>query len=203
VLTTLVWGRVFCGFVCPFGVLQDLIDRVVPARFKRELPGSLHRIALKSKYVILAVILIPAVMGIQVSLYQYFEPFGTVFFLSRSLLLWGIAAAILVAAAIVPRFYCRYACPLGASLAIGSMLSLSRIRRVEQCGYCTVCERRCPTGAIDGPALDFKECVRCNDCEIQLIERNGVCKHDMETVRPRLVQVEGVGTRAAAIRSER
>ncbi len=203
VLTTLVWGRVFCGFLCPFGVLQDLIDRIVPDRFKRELPRGLHRAALKAKYVILAAILVPALAGIQVSLYQYFEPFGTVFFLSRSLLLWGIAGAFLLGAAVVPRFYCRYACPLGASLAIGSILSLSRIRRVEQCGYCKVCEHRCPTGAIDGASLDFKECVRCNDCEIQLIERAGVCRHDMEAIRPRLVQLGAVDARAAGTPSAR
>jgi uncharacterized Fe-S center protein len=54
---------------------------------------------------------------------------------------------------------------------------------------CKVCEQKCPTGAIDGPSIDFKECVRCSDCEIQLIERRGVCGHDMEEIRPRLVQV--------------
>ena len=41
VVTTLVWGRVFCGFLCPFGALQDVIDRVVPRRFKRPLPQGL------------------------------------------------------------------------------------------------------------------------------------------------------------------
>ena len=195
VVTVLVWGRVFCGYLCPFGALQDFIDWLVPARFKRELPTDVHRNALKAKYVILAVILLPALAGSHASLYQYFEPFATVFFLSRNVLLWAIAGSILVAAAIVPRFYCRYACPLGASLAIGSMLALRRIRRVEQCDYCKVCEQHCPTGAIDGPTIDFKECVRCNECEIRLIEQNGVCRHDMEAIRPRLIQI---GTRSPA-----
>ena len=189
VVTVLLWGRVFCGYLCPFGALQDFIERLVPARFKRELPKGVHRNALKAKYVILAVILLPAIAGSHASLYQYFEPFATVFFLSQNVLLWAIAGSILVAAAVVPRFYCRYACPLGASLAIGSMLTLRRIPRVEQCDYCKVCEQKCPTGAIDGPTIDFKECVRCNDCEIQLIEQSGVCRHDMEEIRPRLIQV--------------
>lgn len=187
--TVLLWGRVFCGYACPFGALQDFIARLVPARFKRELPPELHRTALKAKYVILGVILLPAIAGSHVSLYQYFEPFGTVFFIGRNPLLWAIAGSILVAAAIVPRFYCRYACPLGASLAVASLVSLRRIPRVEQCDYCKVCEQKCPTGAIDGPTIDFKECVRCNECEIQLAERAGVCRHEMEEFRPRLIQV--------------
>jgi NosR/NirI family nitrous oxide reductase transcriptional regulator len=190
--TVVFWGRVFCGFLCPFGALQDFIDKVVPARFKRELPHGAHRIALKAKYVILALIILPALAGSEASFYQYFEPFGTVFFLSNNVLLWTIAGAILLTTVVVPRAYCRYACPLGASLAIGSMISLKRIPRVEQCDHCKVCEKRCPTGAITGPNVDFKECVRCNDCEVQLIEKAGVCRHDMEAIRPRLVQIRSM-----------
>jgi len=190
VVTTLVWGRVFCGFLCPFGALQDFIDRIVPRTWKRELPQWVHDRALWVKYGILGVIVVPALLGSHQSLYQYFEPFGTVFFLSPSPLFWSIAIAILLAAAVIPRFYCRYACPLGAALALGSLLSLRRIGRVEQCDHCKVCEQRCPTGAIRGPEVDFKECVRCNVCEIQLIEKRGVCRHEMEEIRPRLVQLE-------------
>ncbi|HSH75454.1 MAG TPA: 4Fe-4S binding protein, partial [Longimicrobiales bacterium] len=199
VVAVLVWGRIFCGFLCPFGALQDFIDRLVPARFKRELPRRVHRGALKAKYGVLAVILLPALAGSEASIYQFFEPFGTVFFLSTDVVLWAIAGVILIASVVVPRFYCRYACPLGAALALGSTLSLRRIARVEQCDYCKVCEAKCPTGAIDGPSIDFKECVRCNVCEVQLIQRTGVCRHDMEAIRPRLVQLK---TRAAARAAE-
>ena len=187
--TTLIWGRVFCGVLCPFGALQDMIERVVPKRFRVRVPRRIHLPALKLKYVVLALILVPALLGSRVSLYQYFEPFGTVFFLSPSFLLWAIAGTFLVAAAFIPRFYCRYACPLGAGLALASFVSLRRIGRVEQCTVCKVCEQDCPTGAIEGPKIDFKECVRCNRCETNLIEKVGVCRHDMDKVRPRLVQL--------------
>ena len=198
VVTTLVWGRVFCGFLCPFGALQDFLDRIVPRRWQRTPSKRAHEAGLKAKYGVLAIIVIPALAGSQASLYQYFEPFGTVFSLSSSVLLWTIAGAVIVASAIVPRFYCRYACPLGAALAIGSLISLRRIRRVEHCDYCKVCEQRCPTGAIEGSEIDFKECVRCNVCEVQLIEQTGVCGHDMEEIRPRLVRLK-IGALAGAV----
>ncbi len=197
VLTTLLWGRVFCGYLCPFGALQDLLDRVVPARFKRELPRALHQRATLVKYGVLAVVLLPAAVGSSLSLFQYVEPFGTVFFLSTSVVLWSIALFFLGAAAVVPRFYCRYVCPLGASLALGSLVSPFRIRRVEQCGVCKVCEGACPTGAIHGPEVDFKECVRCNVCEINLEEKAGVCRHDMDEVNRRLVPLTVGGRRGA------
>jgi ferredoxin len=197
VVTTLFWGRVFCGYLCPFGVLQDLLERVTPRRFKRELPIEVHRPLALIKYAALGVVLTPALLGSGLSLYQYLEPFGTVFFRSRSLLLWGIALSLLAASAVVPRFYCRYVCPLGAALALGSLLAPFRIRRIEQCGVCKVCEQRCPTRAIERERIDFKECVRCNVCEIKLIKRAGVCRHDMEEVRSRLVSIE-VGRGVAA-----
>jgi ferredoxin len=189
-VTTLIWGRVFCGFLCPFGALQDLIDRVVPKRFKKALPPTVHARAKWVKYGVLALIVLPALAGSRVSLYQYFEPFGTVFFRSQSVLLWAIALAFLGASVVIPRFYCRYACPLGAALGVLSLVSFRRIARVEQCTLCSVCEQKCPTGAIQREAVDFAECVRCNVCEVQLRMKAGVCRHDMDTVRPRLVQIQ-------------
>ncbi len=163
---------------------------MIPKRFRRELPKAIHERAWLIKYAVLAVVLIPAAAGSETSIFQYFEPFGTVFFFSASALLWVIAGGILVAAAIVPRFYCRYMCPLGAALAVGSTISPFRIKRVEQCTICKVCEQRCPTGAITGPDINFKECVRCNVCETALIEKAGVCKHDMADIAPRLIQLK-------------
>jgi Na+-translocating ferredoxin:NAD+ oxidoreductase RnfG subunit len=190
VVTTLIWGRVFCGFLCPFGALQDFLDRIIPESWKRTPSIRAHRMGLWAKYLVLAIIVIPALAGSHVSFYEYFEPFGTVFFRSPSILLWVIAGGFILASAIVPRFYCRYACPLGAALAIASVVSPKRIRRVEQCDHCLVCQQKCPTGAIEGPEIDFKECVRCNVCEVQLIEKAGVCRHEMEEIRPRLIQVK-------------
>ena len=190
VVTTLLVGRVFCGFLCPFGVLQDFLEKVVPRKFKRELPRALHERLYLVKYVCLAAILLPALAGSRASIFSFFEPFGTVFFLSSSVVLWAIAGGVLVASAIVPRFYCRYACPLGAALAVASTVSPFRIRRVEHCDHCKVCEQACPTGAIEGPRIDFRECVRCNICETKLIEQAGVCRHDIHDVRQRLVQLK-------------
>ena len=191
VVSTLLFGRVFCGFLCPFGALQEFLAKLVPKRFQIRVSWPVHTRAIYMKYGILAVILIPAMLGNRTSIYQYFEPFGTVFFLSPSLLLWTIATAILVASALIPRFYCRYACPLGAALAIGSLISLKRIGRVKQCNLCSVCEQACPTAAIQGSTIDFKECVRCNICEIKLNEKAGVCRHSMAEVESRLVQITG------------
>jgi polyferredoxin len=190
VITTLLWGRVFCGYLCPFGALQDLLEHAVPRRIRRKFPHPAHERGLYVKYGVLAAVVIPAVVGSQADVFPYVEPFGTVFFLSPSLLLWAIAITILIASAIIPRFYSRYLCPLGAALALASILSPFRIRRVPHCTMCTVCEHDCPTGAIQREQIDFKECVRCNRCEVNLLEQAGVCRHDLGKVT-RLVQLRG------------
>ena len=185
IITTLFWGRVFCSSLCPFGALQDFITRFVPKRFQKELPQAIHDKAIYIKYAILAFLIIMALSYSELSVFQYFEPFGTVFYRSQSILLWVIAIGFLLGSTFISRFYCRYACPLGAALGVTSFLSPFKIKRVAQCQVCKVCEHACPTGAIRGPAIDFKECVRCDICEAKLISKAGVCKHSVEEVQSR------------------
>jgi NosR/NirI family nitrous oxide reductase transcriptional regulator len=190
-ITTLIWGRVFCSSVCPFGAVQDFITRFSPRRWQLQVPAALHTRALYLKYIFLALIIVMAVVQSSVSIFQYFEPFGTLFFYSTSILLWSILAVILLASAVVKRFYCRYMCPLGAALGVLSLISISRIKRVQQCTVCKVCEHACPTGAIRKEKIDFKECVRCDICEGKLIQKAGVCKHSVESLEYRGVIVRG------------
>jgi len=181
-VTTLLWGRIFCSSLCPFGAVQDFITRFTPRRWQRDVPQAVHDKALYLKYGILVLIIGVALTASDISIFQYFEPFGTLFFLNGSWILWVILIAILAACFVVPRFYCRYGCPLGAALGVVSLASPLRIRRVPQCTVCVVCEHACPTGAIRQEKIDFKECVRCDICEIELIEKGGSCRHEMSHI---------------------
>jgi NosR/NirI family transcriptional regulator, nitrous oxide reductase regulator len=189
-ITTLLWGRIFCSTLCPFGALQDFITKIrmrfAPRHWQQiRMPQAIHDRSIYIKYAILTLIVATAMVNNNISIFQYFEPFGTLFYFSPSLLLWGILAAMLLASLVIDRFYCRYLCPLGAALGLVSLLSPLRIARVSQCGVCKVCEHACPTGAIRGAQIDFKECVRCDICESKLITKAGSCKHSMEEITRR------------------
>lgn len=184
-ITTVLWGRVFCSSLCPFGALQDFIARFTPKAWRFKMPQAIHDKALYIKYGILALIIGVSLFGSGITIYQYFEPFGTLFFFSSSPLLWAILIVILIASVLVERFYCRYVCPLGAALGVLSFVSPWRISRVPQCNLCKVCEHACPTGAIRGPAIDFKECVRCDICETKLMQKAGTCRHSMDEIERR------------------
>ncbi|MEC8356233.1 MAG: 4Fe-4S binding protein [Pseudomonadota bacterium] len=182
VVTTLLWGRLFCSSLCPFGALQDFITRFGPSRWRLRVPHAIHDKAIYLKYLILLMILTGAIVAEQISLFQYFEPFGTLFFLDGTVAMFSILIGFIIACFTVPRFYCRYACPLGAALGVVSLVSLWRIRRVPQCEFCIVCEQACPTGAIRRQSIDFKECVRCDICDMKLMRQEGTCRHDMAHV---------------------
>ncbi len=185
-ITTIIWGRVFCSSLCPFGALQDFISRFLPRHFQKNLPAAFHDKAIYIKYAILGFLIVMALAYSELSLFQYFEPFGTLFYQSQSVVLWLILAAFMIGIVFIKRFYCRYVCPLGAALGVISLVSPFRIKRVAQCEVCTHCEHACPTGAIKAEKIDFKECVRCDICESKLIARSGVCKHPVEEVQSRL-----------------
>ena len=185
IITTIIWGRVFCSSLCPFGAVQDLIAYFTPKAWRFKMPQVIHDNALYVKYAVLALIVGTAISGSSISLFQYFEPFGTLFFFSSSVMLWSILILILIASMLVERFYCRYVCPLGAALGIVSLVSPLRISRVPQCSLCKVCEHACPTGAIRSENIDFKECVRCDICESKLIKKAGSCRHSMLEINRR------------------
>ena len=184
-ITTLIWGRVFCSSLCPFGAVQDFIARFAPKKWQIKVPQKLHDNAIYVKYAILALILGTASVNANASIFQYFEPFGTLFFFSPSVLLWSILLVILAACFVVERAYCRYVCPLGAALGLIALVSPRRIARVPQCSTCKVCEQACPTGAIRREKIDFKECVRCDVCETKLIEKAGTCRHSVDEIERR------------------
>ena len=184
-ISTILWGRIFCSSLCPFGAVQDYIARFTPKAWRIKVPQAIHDKALYIKYGFLALIIVTALINNQRSIFQYFEPFGTLFFFSSSVLLWAILIAILIGCVLVERFYCRYVCPLGAALGVVALVSPWRIERVPQCRVCKVCEHACPTGAIRKEAIDFKECVRCDVCESKLITKAGSCRHSMEDIAKR------------------
>jgi NosR/NirI family transcriptional regulator, nitrous oxide reductase regulator len=172
-LTLVVWGRgTFCGWLCPFGALQELVAQTAAAlRLPR---WRLHRRtdrALKGvKYAVLAGLLASALLpGRATDTLVEVEPFKTAITLGFQrawpFVLW--AAALVLASAFVYKAYCRYLCPLGAGLALlGRLRRWDWIARRAECGTpCQTCRHRCGYQAIaPGGRIDYAECFQCLDC---------------------------------------
>ena len=164
VVSTVLWGRLYCGRICAYGALTQLLDPIVPARYRFDVPLRIERHANKIKYAILAGVLAYFVVTRDMSIYRYVEPFW-LFGGQASTALWIALGVLLVATVFVRNLYCRFLCPLGAALGLLSKLTVFRIKRWSECKSCKLCEKTCHWGAIDGPKIILTECVRCDDCE--------------------------------------
>jgi NosR/NirI family nitrous oxide reductase transcriptional regulator len=164
VVSTVFWGRLYCGRICAFGALTQLMDAVVPARLRYEVPARIERHAAKVKYVLLGAVVAYFVVTNDISIYRYVEPFW-MFGLAESTVMWIALGVLLLATVFVRNLYCRFLCPVGAALGLMSNLTVFRIKRWSECNTCKICEKTCEWGAIRGPKILVTECVRCDDCE--------------------------------------
>lgn len=175
VITLFLWGRAtFCGWLCPFGALQELVARLarlmhIPQiKLRRSTDAKLKKI----KYLVLAAILLSAwfAPGIADSLVEI-EPFktGITLYFVRAWPFVAYAVAMVLASALVYKFFCRYLCPFGAGLAIlGKLQLLKWLPRRAECGTpCQTCRHRCDYQAIrPNGAIDYTECFQCMDCVV-------------------------------------
>ena len=175
VLSTVLWGRFYCGRVCAFGALTQLMDAVLPARWRVEVPRSIEARASWIKFGVLATVLVYYVATRNVLVYQYVEPFW-MFTLVGTTPMWIGLGALLMATVFVRNLYCRFLCPLGAALGVLSNLTVFRIKRWSECSTCRICQKTCEWGAIQGPRILVTECVRCDDCE-RLYADEQKCPH--------------------------
>jgi NosR/NirI family nitrous oxide reductase transcriptional regulator len=164
VVTTVLWGRLYCGRVCAFGAMTQLLDKIVPARLRFEVPRRIDQRASYIKYGLLGATVLYFVVTKDISIYRYVEPFW-MFTRQASTAMWVGLAVLLIATIFVKNLYCRFLCPVGAFLGLLSNLTVFRIKRWSECNTCKICEKACEWGAIRGPKIIASECVRCDDCE--------------------------------------
>lgn len=171
----LFWGRgVYCGWLCPFGALQELTNAAARRLGVRQVavPQALHERLWVIKYTLFMAILALSFYSMHDALIlAEAEPFKTAISL-RFMRAWPFllfVAALLTAGLFIERFYCRYLCPLGAGLAIPAKLKIfDWLKRRPQCGReCRMCETKCTVGAIDAIGrINANECVLCLRCQV-------------------------------------
>ena len=167
----LVAGRVFCGWACPMGTLQDLLGRFPKWRaLTRPRFGAIDGWLKALKYPMLLLV----VLGFFVANARFGFPIraDSNFSLNAIQMAWltydpfskarvvALVSAV-VLALVLTRMWCRYLCPLGALLSISNWVSLIRLRRAaSRCKECGQFPRECRTHTTPGEA----DCVVCGDC---------------------------------------
>jgi len=181
----LFWGRgPFCGWLCPFGALQELLS-IVAKRLKVPqvtIPWGLHERLWPIKYIVfLGLFGMSFYSMAYAEMLSEVEPFKTAIILKfiRDWPFVVFALALLAASLFIERFYCRYLCPLGAALAIpGRIRTFEWLKRWPECGSpCQRCAKECPVQAIhpEGP-INVNECIYCMHCQ-ELYHDDQRCPH--------------------------
>ncbi|HNX47972.1 MAG TPA: 4Fe-4S binding protein [Methanomassiliicoccales archaeon] len=154
ILSSLLVGRVFCGYVCPPGALQELAY-LAPIK-KIKVPSSITvkvRLVVFVAMLVLAVVFsfnLTKVLGLPAFFQLILGP-GLVIFL-----------AIIISSTVVYRPFCRFVCPFGALSSLLSWMSVYGVRRNSNCVDCGRCEKVCPPQVLKGRA--GSECYLCGRC---------------------------------------
>jgi len=176
-LMTVVWGRFFCGFICSFGAMQDLLNsigKLIP--FKIKVPEKADKWLKLLKYAVLAFVAV-GVWGFSVTGDIIWSPW-TVFGIYSSLSSWSslkyfltlggtLLLFIIIGSLFIERFFCRYLCPLGALFSLVSRFRIYSLKRKpDKCGNCKLCTSKCSMGVplykYDG--VRSGECINCMKC---------------------------------------
>jgi polyferredoxin len=193
VVLTIILGRFFCGWVCPFGALHQFIGWLGNRKrsLKDRIAANKYRKAAVIKYMLLVVFLVAAAIPLSEKTMLLTGLLDPIPFIHRSfnVILLPIAdrftnllsmkprvyegaffaGAFFLAALfmnlIIPRFYCRFICPAGALFGLMGKYSIWRIGKAEEkCSNCMQCEKACEGACSPAGKIRINECVLCLNC---------------------------------------
>jgi len=169
IISALLFGRVYCSFICPLGILQDVFIRA-SAIFRKK-PNTYKRPLHAISFSILAICILPVFIR-NIFFLNLLDPFGLsgkIFagFRGALFLSLGLLFFFALLSFVKNRWYCNVICPVGIFLGLLSRISFLRISiDGGRCGVCGTCEGVCKANCIDfrEHRLDFDRCVGCMNC---------------------------------------
>lgn len=174
-------GRFACGWLCPFGLVQDLLHKIPTRKFNLPFVFNYGRYVILIVMVVLMPLFVVDELGLgQPWFCKLLCPSGTLmgalpllvlkpslwqslgfYFINK--LTWLII--IVIGAILISRFFCRIFCPLGAFYGLFNRVSFFCLQfDEEKCVHCLACERRCPTGCKPYKDTDSTACINCLKC---------------------------------------
>lgn len=178
-LSAIVVGRAFCGWICPLGSVQEWLARLSQqltggrrAWLPLKIPAAIDRPLRYLKYLVLGVVLWNSTSAVVPPL-EPFCPYKTLFhFEFGSAISWSVISIIIIGSLLVERFWCKYFCPLGAILSLFNRFSFIKIAGDESsCISCGLCSKPCgmeieelTKSSNAANCADHRECIRCLDC---------------------------------------
>ena len=166
IIFALIFGRSFCGYICPFGTLFEFFGKLFPKKFT--IPKKIDKPLRYMKYVVLVFLTFMAwqTATLWISPYDPYAAFAHMWkgaeVLNEYLIGFIILIAVLILSLFYDRFFCKYLCPAGALYGIISKISPFKVKR-NPCIDCGQCTKKCPMN-IEVAKCDTVKSAECVDC---------------------------------------
>jgi polyferredoxin len=171
-LTLILTGSFFCGWICPLGSVQEWLGKLgkkIRGKKYNQIPKKLDRILRYLKYLVLAVVIIQTARSFTL-VFENIDPYYNLFNIwTDEISITGYISVIVVLtlSLFIERPFCRYACPLGALNGLFNSFSILNIKRnQDSCIDCKVCDLSCPANIEVSKQDKIKDtaCIRCMEC---------------------------------------
>lgn len=172
-IVALLFGAIFCGYMCPFGTFQEWIGKLgkklFPKKYNKFVPAKLDRILRYLRYAVL-VIVVYQTARTALLLFQNIDPYYALFnFFTNEVAVsaYIILGVIILLSLFIERPWCKYLCPYGALLGVFNTFRIFKIRRNSRsCISCKKCDTACPMNIdVSGKeTIRNHQCISCHRC---------------------------------------
>jgi polyferredoxin len=172
-VVALLFGSIFCGYICPFGTFQEWLGklgrRLFPKRFNRIVPKKLDNVLRYLRYALLVIVIYQTAQTAQL-IFQNIDPYYALFnFFTGEVAVTAyiVLGVVALLSLIVERPWCKYLCPYGALLGLFNPIRIFKLRRnTDSCISCRKCDNACPMNieVSKRETISSPQCISCHRC---------------------------------------
>ena len=170
---SLLFGPVFCGWMCPLGTVQELLGKIgrklLGKQYNAMIPGKADKMLRFLRYSVMALVIYNTAVTARL-IFQAYDPYFALFNMFTNevaITAYLVLGVVLFSSLITERPFCKYACPYGALLGMFNLIRVFRVsRKPESCVLCKLCDKRCPMNiAVSShSAIRNHQCISCLEC---------------------------------------
>lgn len=172
-VTALLFGSIFCGYICPFGTFQEWIGKIGKRLFSKNynkfVPASLDKILRYLRYIVLVMVVYQTAVSSKL-VFQSIDPYYALFNLLTNEIAvsaYIMLGVIVVLSLFIERPWCKYLCPYGALLGLFNVFRIFKIKRNQTtCIHCKICDNVCPMNieVSTKNTISDVQCISCYQC---------------------------------------
>lgn len=177
IIVAILFGSIFCGYICPFGSFQEWIGKIgrklFPKQYNQFIPKKLDNVLRYLRYGVLALVIYQTAITAKL-VFATVDPYYALFnFFTNEVAIAAYIAlgSIMILSLFIERPWCKYFCPYGAFLGLFNLIRIFKIRRnTSTCINCKKCDAVCPMNIEVSKAntVSSHQCISCNKCTSEM-----------------------------------